>query len=101
MRTGSHTRPSPTRPSPRFEDGTTGDVDLAHLADYGGVFEPLGDPAYLRELRADPEAGPIAWPNDADRAGNALRARPAAHGRDRVERRHLYRRSEVPVELGP
>jgi hypothetical protein len=58
----------------RFEDGTAGDVDLSYLLAYGGVFEPLRDPAYFRSLRADREAGTIVWPNDADIAPETLYA---------------------------
>jgi hypothetical protein len=56
----------------RFEDDLTADVDLSYLLDYGGVFEPLRDPAYFRRLRADPEAGTIVWPNEADIAPETL-----------------------------
>lgn len=59
----------------RFEDGTTADVDLSYLLEYGGVFEPLRDPAYFVQLRADVEAGTIVWPNDADIAPDTLYAR--------------------------
>jgi hypothetical protein len=58
----------------QFEDGTTADVDLSYLLDYGGVFEPLRDSAYFARLRADPEAGTIVWPNDADIAPETLYA---------------------------
>jgi hypothetical protein len=58
----------------RFEDGISADVDLSYLADYGGVFEPLRDTGYFRELRADAEAGTIVWPNDADIAPETLYA---------------------------
>lgn len=58
----------------RFEDGTGAEVDLSYLLDYGGVFEPLCDPDYFRRLRADPEAGTIVWPNDADIAPETLYA---------------------------
>jgi hypothetical protein len=58
----------------RFEDGTTADVDLSYLLDYGGVFEPLRDPAYFARLRADTDAGTIVWPNDADIAPETLYA---------------------------
>ena len=58
-----------------FEDGLTADVDLSYLLDYGGVFEPLQDPAYFRQLRADSEAGTIVWPNQADIAPETLYAR--------------------------
>lgn len=58
----------------RFEDGTTADVDLSYLLGYGGVFEPLRDPAYFARLHADAEAGTIVWPNDADIAPETLYA---------------------------
>jgi hypothetical protein len=57
-----------------FEDGTSADVDLSYLTGYGGVFAPLRDPAYFRELRADHEAGTIVWPNHADIAPETLYA---------------------------
>jgi hypothetical protein len=60
--------------SVRFEDGTRGDVDLSYLTEYGGVFEPLKDLEYFRQLRADEEAGTIVWPNDADVAPETLYA---------------------------
>ena len=58
----------------RFEDGTAAEVDLSYLSEYGSVFEPLRDLAYFRQLRADPEAGTIVWPNDADVAPETLYA---------------------------
>ena len=64
----------------RFEDGTTADVDLSYLLDYGGVFEPLRDSAYFAQLRADSEVGPIVWPNSADIAPETL----YAHARSRA-----------------
>jgi Protein of unknown function (DUF2442) len=63
----------------RFEDGTAGDVDLGYLLEYGGVFEPLRDPEYFRQLRADAEAGTIVWPNAADIAPETLYARACGH----------------------
>lgn len=58
----------------RFEDGTTADVDLSYLRDYGGIFEPLRDPTFFARLRSDAEAGTIVWPNDADIAPETLYA---------------------------
>jgi hypothetical protein len=58
-----------------FEVGTAGEVDLSYLLEYGGVFEPLRDPDFFRQLCADPEAGTIVWPNDADIAPETLYAR--------------------------
>jgi hypothetical protein len=58
----------------RFEDGTAADVDLSYLLAYGGVFEPLRDIELFRQLRADPKAGTIVWPNEADIAPETLYA---------------------------
>jgi hypothetical protein len=58
----------------RFADGTTADVDLSYLLDYGGVFKPLRDPAYFARLHADADAGTIVWPNGADIAPETLYA---------------------------
>jgi hypothetical protein len=58
----------------RFEDGVAADVNLAYLLDYGGVFSPLRDLGYFRQLRADTEAGTIVWPNEADIAPETLYA---------------------------
>jgi hypothetical protein len=58
----------------RFEDSTSADVDLSYLLDYGGIFEPLRDPEYFRQLTADPDAGTIVWPNKADIAPETLYA---------------------------
>jgi len=63
----------------RFADGTTADVDLGYLLDYGGVFEPLRDPAYFASLKADAEAGTIVWPNGADIAPETLYAHAQKH----------------------
>jgi hypothetical protein len=50
----------------RFEDGATGEVDVAGLVEFHGVFAPLKDKAYFNEVRVDSELGTIAWPNGAD-----------------------------------
>jgi hypothetical protein len=56
----------------RFDDGLVAEIDLSYLLDYGGVFEPLRDIGYFRQLRADSEAGTIVWPNEADIAPETL-----------------------------
>lgn len=56
----------------RFEDGVTAHLDLSYLLDFGGVFKPLRDIEYFRQLRADPAAGTIVWPNEADIAPETL-----------------------------
>jgi hypothetical protein len=55
-----------------FDDGSVGDLDLvAHL--WGPVFQPLrDDPQLFRQVRVDPEARTIVWPNGADLAPETL-----------------------------
>ena len=49
-----------------FETGETRVIDLEPLLQ-GPVFQPLVDDyALFRQLRVDPEAGTIVWPNGAD-----------------------------------
>jgi hypothetical protein len=55
-----------------FEDGLAAEVDLSYLLSYGGVFEPLRDIGYFRQLSVDPGAGTIVWPNEADVAPETL-----------------------------
>lgn len=62
-----------------FEDSTSADVDLSYLLDYGGIFEPLRDPEYFRQLKADLDAGTIVWPNEADIAPETLYAHAQSH----------------------
>jgi hypothetical protein len=50
----------------RFEDGVEGEVDVAALVPFEGVFAALRDPAQFRAVRVDPELGTIVWPNGAD-----------------------------------
>jgi hypothetical protein len=54
-----------------FEDGTMGDVDFGGR-EWRGVFESLREPAYFAQVRVDPEAGTIAWPNGTDMAPEPL-----------------------------
>ena len=49
----------------RFEDDVEGVVDLAGLS-FRGVFAPLEDLTYFRQVRVDEGLGTIVWPNGAD-----------------------------------
>ncbi len=55
----------------RFSDGTEGHVDLSDKLG-GGVFAPLGDPAYFRKASVHPELHTVVWPNGADFAPEFL-----------------------------
>ncbi len=50
-----------------FADGTTSELDFrSRIAGRGGVFTPLEDLQFFRQVRLDPEAGTIVWPNGVD-----------------------------------
>jgi hypothetical protein len=49
----------------RFEGGVQGEIDLAELIRFEGVFAPLRDPARFAEVQVHPELG-LCWPNGAD-----------------------------------
>jgi Protein of unknown function (DUF2442) len=50
----------------RFEDGAEGVLDLEPHLSFRGVFAPLKDLNYFRQIRVDPELGTVVWPNGAD-----------------------------------
>jgi hypothetical protein len=58
----------------RFDDGTSGEVDLGLELD-GEVFEPLRDPTYFARFVV---AETLTWPNGADFAPEFLHARASS-----------------------
>lgn len=64
-----------------FDDGSEGEIAFA-AHDWTGVFEPLRDPSYFREVELDEELGTIVWPNGADLAPETLHDW-ATRGRER------------------
>ncbi len=61
-----------------FDNGDCRVVDIARLVPFDGVFEPLADPAYFRQVRVNPEVGTIVWPNGADLCPDVLHGAGAA-----------------------
>lgn len=59
----------------RFEDGVVGELDLAEIIRFEGVFAPLKDLPRFRELSVHPDLGTIYWPNGADLDPAVLYAR--------------------------
>jgi hypothetical protein len=50
-----------------FSDGVCGTVNLTNrIVGRSGVFKPLEDLEYFRQVKVDPELGTIVWPNGAD-----------------------------------
>jgi hypothetical protein len=59
----------------RFEDGVEGVVDVAGQVSFRGVFAPLKDVEYFRQVRVDPGLGTVAWPHGADLDPDVLYSR--------------------------
>jgi hypothetical protein len=51
----------------RFDDGLEGEVDLRDvISEFKNLLAPLADPSYVAQVRVDPQAGTITWPNGVD-----------------------------------
>ncbi len=50
----------------RFEDGVSGEIDVAAATKFMGVFAPLRDEAVFAAVVINNELGTIQWPNGAD-----------------------------------
>ena len=59
----------------RFEDGLCGEVDIADVVEFEGVFGPLRDPVRFAEVRVHPELRTLYWPSGADLDPDVLYAR--------------------------
>lgn len=50
-----------------FADGVRVEMDFRKkVVGRGGVFNPLEDVNFFRQVKVDPEAGTLLWPNDVD-----------------------------------
>ena len=68
-----------------FDNGVRRELDIATLVPFDGVFEPLAEDTYFRQVRVEPDFGTIVWPNSADICPDVLYDRgqpvtPAALG---------------------
>ena len=59
----------------KFADGKEGTVDLTEIIKFNGVFAPLKDESYLRQVAINAELGTIYWPNNADICADVLYAK--------------------------
>ena len=50
----------------KFENGVEGEVNVATLVPFEGVFAPLRDPSVFATVSVDRELGTVCWPNGAD-----------------------------------
>ena len=50
-----------------FSDGVRAELDFRkRIVGRGGVFAPLHEVEFFRQVRVDPEIGALVWPNDVD-----------------------------------
>lgn len=49
-----------------FEDGVEGIVDIKEAISFDGVFEPLQDEDFFRQVKVNSDTGTIEWPNGVD-----------------------------------
>jgi len=50
-----------------FSDGVEAELDFRdRVVGRGGVFEPLEDVGFFRQVRVDSEIGSLVWPNGVD-----------------------------------
>lgn len=61
-----------TRLHLRFDDGAAGEVDLAEVIPFEGVFEALKDDEFFGRVQVDPDWGTLCWPGDLDLATEPL-----------------------------
>jgi Protein of unknown function (DUF2442) len=50
----------------KFEDGVAGEIDVAAIVPFDGVFAPLRERKLFRAVAIHPELGTVCWPNGAD-----------------------------------
>lgn len=50
----------------RFDDGVAGEVDVARLIKFNGIFAPLKEPKHFAEVFVNRDLGTVCWPNGAD-----------------------------------
>jgi hypothetical protein len=50
----------------RFRDGAEGEVDIARVVPFEGVFAALRDVAFFAQVYVDAEWGTVCWPGNLD-----------------------------------
>ena len=56
----------------RFDDGVDGVLDVSRLVTMSGLFEPLRDAGFFRQVQVHPELKVVCWPNGADLDSDVL-----------------------------
>ena len=53
-----------------FDDGISGEIDLAHKVSWGEIFKPLQDVNYFKNFKIENDT--LSWENGADIAPESL-----------------------------
>ena len=70
-----------------FSDGTVAELDFRRrVVERGGVFGPLGNVDFFKQVTVDREAGTSVWPNGVDLCPDV----PLRRGHGKVHRRNGY-----------
>jgi hypothetical protein len=57
----------------RFSDGTVAEIDFSRrIVGRGGVFAPLANVEFFKQVAVDHEGGTLVWPNGVDFCPNVL-----------------------------
>jgi len=75
-----------TRLHLRFDDGSAGEVDIAEVIPFEGVFAALGNSDIFEQVRLDADWGTICWPGDLDLAPEPLYERVTGRNPMTIER---------------
>lgn len=57
-----------------FDDAVVGEVDVADLVPFRGVFAALAEAGEFASVRVDPALGTVVWPGGADLDADVLHA---------------------------
>jgi hypothetical protein len=69
----------------RFDDGNDATLDFSSVAGRGGVFSPLRDSAFFRQVRIGADGRSLEWPEDIDFCADALWMAANASSENNVE----------------
>ncbi len=72
----------------RFSDGTVAEIDFRRqIEGRGGVFAPLQEVDYFRQVTVDHEAGTLVWPNGVDLCPDVLYAEATGRSIEEMDAR--------------
>jgi hypothetical protein len=72
----------------RFSDGAVAELDFGQrIAGRGGVFVPLQDVEFFKQVTVDHEAGTLVWPNGVDFCPDVLYAEATGRSIEEMDSR--------------